>query len=236
VEWYEGVEKLEPRIVRIRTPGGSGSGFILPWQSKADLVAVATAAHVVDHAHYWEQPIRIDQVAATRSVLLRDDSRAILLDESRDSAVIIFQRKDLISPASDLEFIPDTYHVKVGNEVGWLGFPAIASSLCFFSGRISAWNESDKSYLVDAVAVNGVSGGLVFYLRNTTGVTAVGVVSAYIPNRTTGESLPGLAVARDVSYLHEKAKEFDSMSDALAAQAAPELPPPVPDTDSKVAG
>lgn len=222
-EWYEAVDALKPRMVRIATPTGTGSGFLLSWQSKSGLCAVATAAHVVDHAFYWEQPIRLDQVETGNSVLTRQDQRAIFSDATLDTAVIVFENASIKAPEGDLAFVPEEKYLRVGNEVGWLGFPAITPSLCFFSGRISAWREGEKAYLIDGVAINGVSGGVVFSL-GTDKPRVVGVVSAYIPNRATGEVLPGLAVARDVSYLHQQATNFASLDEARSAQSIPEPP------------
>ena len=222
-EWYEAVDTLSPRVVRIATPVGTGSGFLLPWQSKTGLCAIATAAHVIDHAFYWEQPIRLDQIETGKTSLLRQEQRAIFADPARDTAIIVFEAGVIKAPEGELRFVPEEKHLKVGNEVGWLGFPSITPSLCFFSGRISAWREGENSYLIDGVAINGVSGGIVFYL-GTDAPVAVGVVSAYIPNRTTGEVLPGLAIARDVSYLHERATTFASMDEARSAQSIPEPP------------
>jgi len=57
----------------------------------------------------------------------------------------------------------------IGVEVGWLGYPAIGPwTLCFFRGNVSARQEA--SYLIDGVAINGVSGGPVFYSTPTDGV------------------------------------------------------------------
>lgn len=223
VEWYEAVEELAPRMVRIATPIGTGTGFLLHWPSKSGLCAIATAAHVVSHAFYWEQPIRLDHTITGNSILLRQEQRAIFSDANCDTAVLVFECGAIQSPGENLAFIPEEKYLRVGNEVGWLGFPAITTSLCFFSGRISAWREMEKAYLIDGVAINGVSGGIVFSL----GIDApnvVGVVSAYMPNRATGEVLPGLAIARDVSFLHQQATTFQSLDEARAAQSIPEPP------------
>lgn len=222
-EWHEAVESLGPRVVRLATPVGTGSGFLLPWQSKSGLCAVATASHVIDHAFYWEQPIRIDQIATSKTILLRQEHRAIFADPKRGTAIVVFEDGALTHPDGDLRFVPQENYLKVGNEVGWLGFPAITPSLCFFSGRVSAWRAEEKAYLIDGVAINGVSGGIVFFLGAAEPIV-VGVVSAYVPNRTTGEVLPGLAIARDVSYLHEQATTFASMDEARSAQSIPEPP------------
>lgn len=222
-EWYEAVDTLSARMVRIATPSGTGSGFLLPWTSKSGLCAVATAAHVIDHAFYWEQPIRLDHISTGKTTLLRQEQRAIFADSRRDTAVIVLEAGAIVPLDEPLRFIPEEKHLKVGNEVGWLGFPAITPSLCFFSGRVSAWRQDEKAYLIDGVAINGVSGGVVFFLGADEPVV-IGVVSAYVPNRATGEVLPGLAVARDVSYLHEQATDFASFDEARAAQSVPEPP------------
>lgn len=232
LEWYEAVDALTPRMVRIATPVGTGSGFLLPWPSKSGLCAVATAAHVVDHAFYWEQPIRLDHVEFGASVLVRQDQRAIFSNAALDTAVVVFESGSIQPPEGNLAFVPEEKYLRVGNEVGWLGFPAITPSLAFFSGRISAWRENEKAYLIDGVAINGVSGGVVFSLGAKEPMV-VGVVSAYVPNRATGEVLPGLAIARDVSYLHQQATNFASLDEARAAQSIPEPPsPPAVDSDT----
>jgi hypothetical protein len=108
-----------------------------------------------------------------------------------------------------------TVPLVVGAEVGWLGFPAVAPySLCFFSGNISARQEWRHAYLIDGVAINGVSGGPVMYSTEAEGVQIVGSISAYVSNRATGEALPGLAIARDVSYLHDSISNIKSLDEA----------------------
>ena len=58
--WHDAVELLTPYVVRIWTPQGSGTGFLVSNSRTTSLCAVATAAHVISHAHYWEEPIRIE--------------------------------------------------------------------------------------------------------------------------------------------------------------------------------
>jgi hypothetical protein len=96
------------------------------------------------------------------------------------------------------------------------------ASLCFFSGHISAWLEPDEAYLVDGVAINGVSGGPAFIPERM----LIGVVSAYIPNRATGELLPGLAVVRGVQQFHDITDGFRSLDEAKAEETPPTAPPP----------
>jgi hypothetical protein len=67
------------------------------------------------------------------------------------------------------------------------------------------------------VAINGVSGGPVLYSPDDN-IFIVGSVSAYIVNRATGEALPGLAVAQDVSHLHETVSRIRTIDEARRAR------------------
>ena len=90
--WSNAVEIIQPHVVRISTPRGSGSGFLISNGHNNAVCGIATAAHVVDHAHYWEEPIRIDHVSSGKSLVIRRDDRAIFLDLNRDTAALLFNR------------------------------------------------------------------------------------------------------------------------------------------------
>jgi hypothetical protein len=232
IAWSEAVQILEPHVVRISTPRGSGTGFLISNGHNNAVSGIATAAHVVDHAHYWEEPIRIDHVATGNSIVIRPDDRAVFLDLSRDTAAVLFNRGELPLPGDPLPLVPKDRFVRVGVKIGWLGFPAIpAASLCFFEGMVSARVKSPDAYLVDGVAINGVSGGPAFHLTpsETEPVFVMGVVSAYVPNRATGEVLPGLSVVRPILQFHELAPTFASLDQARKAERPAEPPSPKPD-------
>jgi hypothetical protein len=230
-EWHSIIDIVTPHVVRIWTPQGSGTGFLVSLSKSTSLCAIATAAHVIAHAHYWEEPLRIEHQASAKTLLLRQSDRAINLDSIRDTAAITFERGDLAFPDDILPLSEKDKHFKAGVEIGWLGYPAIPrASLCFFSGRVSAWVEAEDAYLVDGVAINGVSGGPAFTLW---GGMLAGVVSAYIPNRNAGEALPGLAVVRGVNQFHEVADSFRSLDEAKATETPATEPPPVPDGESQ---
>ena len=223
--WSEAYEAIEPYVVRIATPSGSGTGFLVS-RTKGNLIAIATAAHVVDHAHYWEQPIRIEHFATAKSVLLRQADRAIFLEEDRDTAALVFNIGELDLPSTPPVLGPEGRFLKVGCELAWVGFPAVASvNLCFFSGRVSAHRPDEHTYLVDGVAINGVSGGPAFW-NGGNRLSVTGVVSAYIPNRASGIVLPGLSIIRDVSQFHDITKRFKSLDKARSEQSTPQEPPP----------
>jgi len=167
-----------------------------------------------------------------KSVVVHRHERALFLDGQRDTAAVLFRRGDLPLPAEPLPLIPKDKFLKVGNKIGWLGFPAIqGANLCFFSGDISAWLQSQMAYLVDGVAINGVSGGPAFHILELEPpvVVIIGVMSAYVPNRATGEVLPGLCVVRDVSQFHELAPTFASLDQAREAESPADTPPPKPE-------
>jgi hypothetical protein len=191
------------------------------------MCAVATAAHVIDHAHYWEEPIRLHHLVSGQTRLLRPAQRAIYIEPALDSAGIVFDCTDLELPGIDFTLVPKNQFIKPGVEIGWLGFPAIPSAdLCFFSGRVSAYLDADSAYLVDGVAINGVSGGPAFKAYGDE-LNLLGIVSAYIPNRATGEVLPGVAVVRDATQFHDLTERFKNFDEAKEQETPPSEVPPV---------
>jgi len=95
----------------------------------------------------------------------------------------------------------------------------------FLSGRVSYFLQDEHAYLVDGVAINGVSGGPTFFLAGP-GLFIIGVVSAYIANRATGETLPGLSVVRDVTHFQQLLKDLTSLDEAKAEETQLDAPPP----------
>lgn len=226
--WQQAIEKIRPYVVKITTPQGSGTGFVVSQSKKTPICAIATAAHVIDHAYYWEQPIRINHFVSGKSILLRNSDRAIQLVEENDTGAIIMGKGELPFPVAPLELIPEKSSLKVGVEMGWLGFPAVSSeNLCFFSGRTSCFIKNQHAYLIDGVAINGVSGGPAFFCgMEKKEVILVGVVAAYMPNRATGDTLPGLSVIRDVAQFQKLSKEFNSIDEAKGQEVPLQSPPP----------
>jgi len=228
IAWHMAFEQIAPYVVKIITPQGSGTGFLVAVSGNKHLVGIATATHVLDFAHYWEQPIRIEHAKSGETIFLNNADRFVEVNYKRDIASIVIPNGKLPFPSETLGIIAEDKYIKIGVELGWVGFPAIAqNNLCFFSGTVSSWVEEDGFYFVDGVAINGVSGGPAFCIKDNK-VHLIGVVSAYVPNRATGATLPGLCVVRDVQPLNKMITELKSLEEAKKTETTSDEPPPPP--------
>ena len=231
--WHVAFQTVKPYVVKIITPQASGTGFLVACTGNQEFLGIATAAHVIDFPHYWEQPIRIQHFQSGKTVFLNNPDRFIDIDYERDIACIVIKGGELPFPKDALPIISEGNHLKVGVEVGWIGFPAIApTNLCFFSGNTSSWVESEGFYFVDGVAINGVSGGPTFSISRENSVQIIGFVSAYVPNRATGAQLPGLCVVRDVLPLYKTIKGLKNLEEAKKKEKTSAEPPPPPTAPS----
>jgi hypothetical protein len=216
-KWIKSSELIKPFIFKLSTPYGEGTGFQFSYSKSKKLCVVATAYHVVKHAHEWDEPIRLTQYESNKSLLLKSENRQIFSYPNNDLALIVFDDNgDLeINPESP-KFAPAGKHLVPGINIAWYGFPAVApNELCFFSGHISCYLTKEMAYLVDGVAINGVSGGPAFVIESGTEETKIcGVISAYIANRATGEILPGVSYLSAVEPLQQKIQEFKSLDEA----------------------
>lgn len=200
-EWQSLIPHVSPHVVRIETPNGSGTGFLIDRTN--GLFGVATAAHVVRDASVWDQKIIIRHADVDEPCqLVPSPSRVILLDPVLDSAYVsgfLPRSWEEALPEHPIEHAPPGRPVLQGVEVGWLGYPDIVpGKMCFFSGRISQFSE--RRYFIDGVAVPGVSGGPAFLYAMSVephGLRFLGSVSAYQAGRLGGEAIPGLVVADD---------------------------------------
>lgn len=216
MDWNQAVKTVSPHIVKIETPNGYGTGFLVFYNHDKTWCGIATAAHVVSHADDWQELIKIrTQSAAPR--LLQSNERVIFIDNETDSAILLFFKGDLQLPEVPITLLPVGEALSVGLDAGWLGYPVIQQfTLCFFSGTVSARLEHRKAYLIDGVAINGVSGGPVIHCPTSDQIQIVGCISAYHANRATGETLPGLLIAQDVSHFHGVAESVKTIDEANA--------------------
>jgi hypothetical protein len=217
MNWDQAIETISPHVVKIETPSGWGSGFLTLYNHDKSWCGIATAAHVVSHADEWQQPIRIKHEGSATPLFLKSEERVIFLDRATDSAIVLLFKRELKLPESPIALLPMEQPCPIGSDIGWLGFPAIEpDTLCFFAGTISARQANRKAYLIDGVAINGVSGGPVFHCPTPDSIQIIGCVSAYHANRATGETLPGLLRAQDVSHFHGIATLIHNIDDAQA--------------------
>ena len=230
LSWQDAIDIIHPYVVKISTPLGFGTGFLFAHSADNSIVAVASAAHVLSHAHEWQQPIRLYHPSSKKDVFLKEEDRAIVLDSDLDTAAVVFTKPPFPLPDSLLALAPQGKRLRQGVNLGWVGFPGFAAhELCFFTGHISAYLESREIYLVDGVVINGVSGGPAFIAEKAGGITLAGVITAYIPNRANGEPLPGLCMVSDVSQLQIVVETFKSLDEAKEQETppAPGSNPPV---------
>jgi len=218
MDWQHVVEKVKPYVVKIKTPTGHGTGFLCMRNATDTICGIATAAHVVDHASEWQQPIQVISYEPDGEIkgiaFLKETQRVIRFNWHTDSAVVIFPTSDLVLPEDVIPLLQTDRVLPIGVDVGWLGFPAIERRCCFFSGNVSAHDAGRSGYLIDGVAINGVSGGPVIYSTGADGATIVGVMTQYRTNRSGGEALPGLSYAQDVSHFHSIITESKTLDEA----------------------
>lgn len=223
MNWFTQVDVIAPHVFKIESPSGHGTGFFCFLGEDHGVIGVATARHVVAEASKWQQPIRVSNYQLEYTKLLTTTDRVILDDPTRDSAILLFNPSDLELPKDLVPLLPSNKVLRIGAEVGWVGFPAVEpNTLCFFCGNISAQINDESAYLIDGVAINGVSGGPVFDTRvdedNKRNPRIIGLITAYIANRATGETLPGLSVAQNVSHIHDVISKLKSLEEAAAKQ------------------
>lgn len=207
MDWHSHIRTILPHVMRITTPQGSGTGFLVRRQGSS--LGIATAGHVLRDAVAWKQQITIHHPNFESPVALFDHARTVILHPSLDSAYIQCELPELQGdtfPEEPIEVVPIERNVRPGVEVGWLGFPYLVSSEtpCFFAGHVSAY--VDRRYFIDGVAIPGVSGGPAFCRRQSK-LYILGSISAYHPARAAGEAIPGLLVADDCKHWSQASEE-----------------------------
>jgi hypothetical protein len=211
MDWFKQRKAVREYVVKIKTPSGYGSGFLVAYNKSGGLMAIATAAHVLADAEEWHLPLKLIPEASGEEAFLNYEQRVIYMDRSRDSAYIVVPSNTVALPKTTLPLVPKDQFILPGAELGWLGYPSLApNELCFFQGYASAFvGRGEDYYLIDGVAVNGVSGGPVFEPEKEPNL--VGLVSAYYSNR---EVLPGLLKAYDLTHAHAAIEGFKNFDDA----------------------
>lgn len=209
-EWYAPVDNIIPHIVRIETLTGSGTGFMAVREEH--LAMIFTAAHVISDAARLQQAVRLHHYKSQTNVVVHIDKRnesnsaTSYLEGSRDTAALSVATSLLPFPLESPHLITEDSRLKVGNQMGWLGFPSVApQNLCFFHGYTSCWLPEEQAYLIDGISIPGVSGGPAFYMPKGQGTPHIaGIVTEYRYSKSqqTGDVLPGVSLIRDITQIH----------------------------------
>jgi hypothetical protein len=223
--WAKAFKTVSEHVVLIETPSARGTGFVIPPPPGSEgSSCIITAWHVVGHADEWHEPVKLMHFPSGKQVFLTAEARAINAAPGRDQAIIIFGKNTLSLPVTNLPLLQIDTRYNEGVEIGWLGYPAVApsSNLCFFCGHISTWIDADEAYLVDGVAINGVSGGPAFVQDDKENVTVIGLVTEYRPNMATGKALPGVSLVRSINPLLKHYTEIQKQLEAPKVQDIPQ--------------
>ena len=215
-KWESAVENISSEIFKIDTHSGSGTGFVLTLNgpSANKFYGLATAYHVIGSANELELPIKLTHVQTNTSVVLKADptTRVIIPIPDKDLAFIMFSASHFPTVIPLPQIVEQGVTKNAGLDIGWCGFPSMAlSELCFFHGFIS--KPYKHGYLVDGVVINGVSGGPAFYIQDNQ-PRICGVITEYLPNYATGQTLPGLGFISSVEPYHQTISELNTFDDA----------------------
>ena len=233
--WREAVEAIEPSVIRVLTPYGSGSGFLAARSREGNLVGIATAARVIAAAHFSQQTIRLQYGGSTNKLPLSPADRAVLLDPGQDTAVIVAPGSTVPLPDLALPIAPGQAPLKPGTDIAWMGYPSIPDSgLCCFGGEVTGWIRG--CYLVSGIPISGMVGGPAFYL-GAAGPVLLGVMTLYAASGVTEASVAGLSAVRVISAWHDLVDQLRSLDEAKAQEARPgqlEQTPPMARTPPPV--
>jgi hypothetical protein len=197
LSWVDLIPKVEPLVYRAHAGKALGTAFIISVTGPVDggrHTMFVTAWHVVKDVVRTNEPL--DLVRRDRTLLSTLTAGPIVVypvgPPECDTALICASTREPLIDRPALPPMPLETMLPRGAEIGWLGFPGLAyPELCFFQGVVSGYNEQPPIYLIDGVAINGVSGGPAF---DRTGLLT-SFVSAYVPNRVSPQStLPGLMI------------------------------------------
>ncbi len=206
-EWASALSEVRKYVYLIETPRATGTGFLLSPDIHGHFLAIATAFHTISQAHKWREPLKITHIASGKDVFLEYSDRFVFEDARKDIALIVVFNNRIEHQKQRLRSIPDDRVLREGVQIGWCGFPCVAPRiLCFFTGYVSAWLPDEEAYLVDGVAINGVSGGPVFRLIDDEQPSLIGLVTEYRPNLSNGSPLPGVSLVRAISSISPLAR------------------------------
>ena len=166
IEWDEVVPEVAGQVVKIENQNGWGTGFVVYGDTDSGLRTIAIANHVIENAYGRPLTIVSDRQALTFGERSKKEIMTAQMGDL-DAVTLILIHKGLPMPVVPL-LERDEAPVAVGMEIGWLGFPRIAESLCFFSGRVSTilndahFLSMEPQFIASAAAPPFVSLRMVF--------------------------------------------------------------------------
>jgi len=207
--WYTAFEQIAPLVVNIKTYDGGGTGFLIANPVNSSEQLIATAAHVVKESVYWDTPIEIEHAITKKKKRIEHSDRTIQPYPYLDTAVIKLNAGSNFGfPAAPSSFIKEGKRMKVGADIGWIGYPEIADgNLCFFNGKISAWVQKERFYYVDGTGIGGVSGGPAFAVVGRE-IRLIGLITNYKSAPGEGTVTPGLCIVRDIKHARDAANKI----------------------------
>lgn len=203
--WAIAAERVSRVLFRVETDTKGGTSFaILCAEDPSNhgfVTLFATANHVV-RDYKPGSPLSLNSADGSSTLDAQANTLSVIPPSSPhyDIALIsAISDQPILPPGHLVPLLSHDFYPPRGAQLGWLGFPSIVwPELCFFQGPLSGYLNAPPAYLVDGVAINGVSGGPAF---NNEG-TIFGAVQSYIPNKPTKElTLPGLMVVVPIASL-----------------------------------
>jgi Trypsin-like peptidase domain len=197
LDWDEVVDRVTPIVFRVYAGRSAGTAFVVSLGTeKATLLncaILATADHVLATSVDTADKVRL--VSADRQKTFDadvDEMRIQPLGERiHDTMLILLKsKKPILEQEKLLPMLQWDLVMPKGSPIGWMGYPGMMEpELCFFHGHVSGFVNDPPTYLIDGVAISGVSGGPAFNNK----AHLIGLVSAYIPSRVDPHTtLPGL--------------------------------------------
>ncbi len=193
--WHMVVDQVMSSVFHLNAGDSAGTCFLVSLgtdsQNLHTFAMFATAWHVLENLQGSSAGIEI--ISADKSKVFSSKTHKTVFSRmgtTSDAALIMVEVGQELTQDNLLPIMPFGDQLARGSEIGWLGFPGLFNAEpCFFLGVISGYLNDPPTYLVDGVAVNGVSGGPAFDDR----AHLIGLVSAYIPNKVDeATTLPGL--------------------------------------------
>ena len=193
--WEERIPDVEKLVYQVHAGSSIGTAFAISITiSGPPGTTLVTAWHVVKDVVDTDDPLEFVRHDGTLLSSLMDGPAKIypIGPPECDTALIQILTREPLHKLDEMPAIPLETQLPRGARIGWLGFPGLVfPELCFFEGVVSGHLEEPPIYLIDGVAINGVSGGPAFDQTKL----VVGLVSAYVPNqRGEGVTLPGLLI------------------------------------------